>query len=93
MTIYFLNNNNNKKNSFQLIEEIAEDIQEVVTLSKIDRAFTARHFHQHKYCWPVPVLRYSVSGFLISFLDKSVLKIFKAQYQCLICEELRARSW
>ena len=40
-----------------MIEEIAEDIQELVTLSRIDRAFTARHFHQHKYCWPVPVLK------------------------------------
>ena len=43
------------------MEEIAEDIQELVTLSRIDRAFTARHFHQHKYCWPVPVLRCLVS--------------------------------
>ena len=60
-----------------MIEEIAEEIQELVTLSRIDRAFTARHFHQHKYCWPVPVLR----CLLVSFRKWAKTEKFETRFE------------
>ena len=60
-----------------MIEEIAEEIQELVTLSRIDRAFTARHFNQHKYCWPVPVLK----CLLVSFRKWAKTEKFETRFE------------